>query len=202
MFQKPNIAILIPAAGDSRRMGSPKQLLKWRNTTLLEHTIETAQELNVSKLIVVLGANYERIKTKINKDQIEIIRNDNWKLGLGKSIAFGIDHILKNDSEFDGVLVMLADQPLIDATFLNSILDKFQVEQGQIIATSYKNGKQGVPVLFDKVYFDELSQLNDDKGAKIILHKHSENVSVIDGNNMVLDIDTLQDYNRLYKDNH
>ena len=202
MFQKPNIAILILAAGDSTRMGSPKQLLKWKNTTLLGNAIETAQELKASKLTVVLGANYEDIKKKISQDQIEIIRNDNWKLGLGKSIAFGINHILKNDFELDGVFVMLADQPLIDATFLNSILDKFEVGKRQIIATSYKNGKQGVPVLFDKGYFEELSQLNDDNGAKRVLQKHSENVLVIKGDTMVSDIDSLEDYNRLYMANH
>jgi molybdenum cofactor cytidylyltransferase len=199
---KPNIAILILAAGESSRMGSPKQLLKWNNTTLLEHTIQTSKKSNASKICVVLGANYNLIKTEINNNQGEVLVNESWKKGLGSSIAFGVNNILKSDTNFDAVLVMLADQPLIDYTYLNKILDKFEIGKGQIIATSYKNKKQGAPVLFDKFYLEELLQLNDDNGAQRILQKHSKNVLAINADNMVSDIDTLEDYQKLYNANH
>jgi len=202
LFRKPNIAILILAAGDSTRMGTPKQLLKWKNTTLLGHAIETAKKSNASKICVVLGANYEIIKAKINHYKVGILKNDGWKLGLGSSIAFGVTHLLKSDTNFDAVLIMLADQPLLDSAYLNKVLDKYKIKMNQIIATSYKSKKQGVPVLFDIIYFEELSQLNDDKGAKAILQKYSKNVSAISANNIVSDIDTLEDYEKLYKANH
>jgi molybdenum cofactor cytidylyltransferase len=202
VYQKPNIAILILAAGESSRMGTPKQLLKWKNTTLLEHAIATAQKAKASKTITVLGANYQVIKAKINHDKVEILKNDNWELGLGNSIAFGVNNILKRDANFNAILVMLVDQPLIDSAYLNSILEKYEKGMSQIIATSYKGKKQGVPVLFDAIYFKELSQLYDDKGAKTILQKHSEKVLAINADNRVSDIDTLEDYERLYNAIH
>lgn len=202
MFRKSNIAILILAAGDSSRLGTPKQLLKWKNTTLLGHAIETAQELKTSKLIVVLGANYNLISTKINNYEVAVLVNESWEKGLGSSIAFGVNHLLKSDTNFDAVFIILADQPLIDSAYLNKVLDKYEMGKRQIIATSYKGGKQGVPVLFDAIYFEELSQLNDDKGAKVILQKYSKNVSAISADNIVSDIDTLEDYQRLYNINH
>jgi molybdenum cofactor cytidylyltransferase len=200
--QKPNIAILILAAGDSSRMGTPKQLLKWKNTTLIGHAIETANKSNAFKIYVILGANYNLVASKINHYQVEVLVNESWEKGLGSSIAFGVNHLLKSDSNFDAVLIMLADQPLIDSTYLNNILDKFEKGMSQINATSYKGGKQGVPVLFDAIYFKELSQLNDDKGAKTILQKHFEKVLAINADNRVLDIDTLEDYERLYNASH
>lgn len=197
-----NIAVIILAAGASSRMGTPKQLLKWKNTTLLGHALKTAKGLNQSKIVVILGANFELIKAKVNLDKCEILKNKNWEEGLGKSIVTGVSHILRNDINIDGVLVMLADQPLVDGSYLNTMIIEYREGPFQIIATSYKNGKQGVPVLFDKAYFEELSQLNDDKGAKEILRKYAENVTIIDAPHDVSDIDTLKDYEALYAANH
>ena len=202
MSQKPNIAIVILAAGESSRMGTPKQLLKWENTTLLGHTIETAKALCQTKTIVILGANAERIKPDIKHYQVEVLKNKEWRFGLGNSIAFGVNYILENGSNIDGVLIMLADQPLIDQTYLDTLISAFKAGKQQIIASKYKNQKQGVPVLFDATYFQELTQLNDDKGAKTILQKYSEKVSVINAEKLVSDIDTLEDYERLYKAKH
>ena len=198
----PNIAVIILAAGASSRMGIPKQVLKWKNTTLLGHAIETAQALDQKKLVVVLGANFDQIKARLNDDHIEILKNEDWKSGLGKSIATGIAYILKDDTHFDAVLVMLADQPLVDQSYFKSMLAEYRVGSSQIIATAYKSGKQGVPVLFDRAYLEVLSQLNDDKGAKVILRDHAENVSVVHAAHDVSDIDTIEDYERLYKANH
>ena len=202
MLNIPNIAVIILAAGASTRIGTPKQLLKWKNTTLLGHAIITAKKLNTKDIIVILGNNYALIKSKINNSGIQILNNKNWKNGLGNSIAFGVNNILENKSNIDGILIMLSDQPLIDSEYLNSLINKFIIGKHQIIATSYKSGKQGVPVLFDRIYFNELSKLNDDKGAKAIIEKYIKNVLVINGEQIVSDIDTLENYKNLYNANH
>ena len=174
-----NIVVLILAAGSSSRMGRPKQLLKWNKITLLGHAISTAKEIKPLEIIVVLGANYNLFKSEISQEGIQILNNKNWKKGLGNSIASGVKQILKNDSNFDGILITLADQPLIDSTYLNSLIQEFEVGKSQIIASLYKNDKLGVPVLFDAIYFEELTKLNDDKGAKSLLHKYSDYVSAL-----------------------
>ena len=201
MSDKLNIAILILAAGESKRMGTPKQLLKWKNTTLLGHTIQVSETLNL-KTFVVLGANFEEIKNSISSRSIQILNHENWKNGLGSSIAFGVDYIFKNELDIEAILIVLADQPLINSEYLNSMISVFEKGKNQIIASSYKDGKKGVPVLFDKIYFKELAQLSNDKGAKRLIEKYTDKVVLLNAESMVSDIDTIEDYNGLYQANH
>jgi molybdenum cofactor cytidylyltransferase len=192
------ITTLIMAAGGSSRMGEPKQLLPWKGATLIEKSIDKALQLQMPKPIVVLGANSERIASKIESYPVKIIRNPNWERGLGNSIAFGVNYI-QNNHQVDGVLVILADQPLINASYLKVMLDLFETKKHQIIATKYNNGKLGVPVLFDASYFQELSRIEGDKGAKSILEKYSNLVIITEVTTNIFDVDTKEDYNELGK---
>ena len=197
-----NIVALILAAGQSKRFGSPKQLLKWKDSNLLENAIKTVNTSNVTHTFLVLGANFDEILKMTDTNSVEIIRNHYWKKGLGNSIAFGVSHIFKSNIKVDGILLMLADQPLIDSEYLNALTDTFKLNNNQIIASSYLNDKKGVPVLFDKSYFDELTILKGDKGAKALIEKYSKNVTLIKGENKLVDIDTFEDYEQLYHANH
>ena len=184
------------AAGSSSRMGDPKQLLQWKNVTLIENAINNALQLSILKPIVVLGANNEKIIPIIESYPVEVIHNSNWTSGLGNSIAFGVKHV-RNNKKSDGVLITLADQPLIEMTYLKEIIESFETDKRQIIATQYKNGKLGVPVLFDRSYFNELSIIDGDKGAKLIFEKHSDSVIISPFKTNVFDIDTEEDYKKL-----
>ena len=193
----PNIAIVILAAGASSRMGRPKQLLKWGNDNLLNHTINTALKTNASEVIVVLGANHDLIKNQIVHQSITILNNKDWKLGLGKSIACATEYVLKVKPETQGILIVLADQPLINSDFLNEIIEGFSTGQNQIIATAYNHDRKGVPALFDKFYFYELTTLSDDFGAKQLLKLHESSTIILNPPVENQDIDTLDDYNDL-----
>ena len=194
-----NIAVVILAAGASTRMRTPKQLLKWNSSTLIEHTIKTALNSSAKEIIVVLGANFESIISKIEQYPITILNNEAWKVGLGKSLAFGINYIKQSNKNFNACLVTLADQPFIDAEFLNTLINEFQPNKKQIIATSYNNEKQGVPVIFDEFYFDELLKLNDDSGAKQLLNKYKSSLKTFKPDIENVDLDTKSDYETLYK---
>jgi len=85
---------------------------------------------------------------------------------------------------------------------LNSMISKFEKRKNKIIVSSYKDGKKGVPALFDKIYFKELAQLSNDNGAKILIKKYTDNVVLLKAESLVLDIDTLEDYQNLYMNNH
>lgn len=183
-------------------MGKPKQLLPWKKTVLLNHVINTANHINNSATYVVLGANNVIITPEIQHQDIEIIYNPNWELGLGSSIAFGVKTIMDSKHNFDAILILLSDQPLIDAYFLNALVDAFETGEKYIVASSYGTEKIGVPALFDTRYFKELSMLNQDKGAKEIISKHSEYVRSLNANHVIADIDTKEDYERLYKEHH
>lgn len=197
-----NIAIILLAAGESKRFGAAKQLLLWKETTLLQNSINIISNLNILEKYVVLGANEHLIQSKTSFADVQVLINKDWEMGLGKSIAFGVHHILKNKKNIEGVLLLLADQPLINSEYLNTMINKFKSGNHQIIASSYKNKKIGVPALFDSCYYDELTMLNSDKGAQFIIKKHKKNVTVLSAEDLVLDIDTKEDYDKLHKQNH
>lgn len=202
MLKQSKIAILILAAGGSSRMGTPKQLLKWKDSNLLDQTISKAIQLKSEEVIVVLGAKSDKIIPKIDQNKVSILINQNWELGLGSSISEGIKFIQMSYPDITGILVMLSDQPLIELDHYLTLIDVFTSESRQIIATKYNDGKLGVPALFDSFYLNDLSELNSETGAKQLLIKYSKNVQSVLNQNAVFDLDTLEQYDELYKANH
>ncbi len=191
---KDAIAILILAAGASTRMGKMKQLLPWKGTTLLGNAIQQAENTNAKNIYIVLGANANRIKEAL-KTNLHILVNSDWKSGLGSSLAYGVRHIQANKEEASGVLVLLADQPLIDTTFINSLIDNFEGDTS-IVTTGYKN-RVGVPAVFGSAYFSQLAGLHKDFGAKELIQQHKDRYIRIEGGAKTIDIDTLEDYEKL-----
>lgn len=192
-----NIAILILAAGESKRMQSIKQLLPWKNTTLLGNAIEQAMESKGNAVYVVLGANSNKISPTIAHYNVPIIENKNWKNGIGKSIACGVNFLIKNQLKYDAILIMLADQPLINSSYYNLLIDTYSQQEAKIIASETDN-KPGVPAIFDAIYFDNLAQLNEDKGAKEILVASQKEVCILHSNCSLIDVDTSSSYENLY----
>ncbi|MFT4668915.1 MAG: molybdenum cofactor cytidylyltransferase [Flavobacteriaceae bacterium] len=202
MPSESNIVIIIPAAGASRRIGSPKQLLKWGDSTLISHAIDTAEELGQKEIVLVLGAYYDKIKAEIDNRSIQTLKNEDWENGLGSSIAAGVEYLVKSLDTCDAVLILLPDQPLIVPFYLKTMIDKFKVGENQIIATKYGSGKYGVPALFDKKYFEKLRGLTDDRGAQELIKQSAKFVTTVDINPLISDIDTEEDYKKIYKANH
>lgn len=195
-----NIQHLMMAAGTSSRMGKPKQLLPWGNKTLIEYQITVLLETN-QQVSVVLGAYAEKISKVIEKYPIDIYVNENWKKGMGTSIAYGVKQLIKKDPTVEGILISLIDQPLINATHFNKMLRFFEPGKGQINVSKSKDGWSGVPVLFDRAYFNELIDLQGDDGAKLIIKKYRNSVKLIDSEDSLKDIDTHEAYLELLKIN-
>ena len=196
MVSSNNIAILILAAGASSRMGKiTKQLLPWENTTLLGKTIRTAKACTADSITLVVGAKATSIRKSVSQENIQIIENTEWKSGLGSSIACGTKFLLKTNPLINAILVVLADQPLIDSLYLNKVITTFNSE-GKGVATAYKN-KAGVPALFPKAYFEKLVTLHDDFGAKGIINDIKESFAVLQPGYKTIDIDTKSDYENL-----
>ena len=199
-FKTPKIAIVVLAAGASKRMGTPKQLLPWGNVTLIEHVIQIAIQTTSKEVVVVLGANHDFLSDRIKQYPISILNNKGWESGLGSSISCAVNHLITLKPNVDGVLIMLADQPFIDSDFLNTMITNFEMNKDRIVATSYKEDKYGVPVLFDRVYFKELVALHDDYGAKHILKKYESQVMALTPPNINVDLDTREDYRKFFNE--
>lgn len=190
----PRVAIIILAAGASKRMGTPKQALPWGNTSLIGHAVQTALKVHATEVAVVLGAHYSYLNSEIKQYRITILNNKDWEMGLGSSIARGVRYLTNIESNVDGVLILLADQPFISSDFLESMILNFEPNKNQIITTLYEEGNQGVPVLFDTLYFDELLQLQDDSGAKHLLKKYKSQVKALIPSIKNVDLDTKEEY--------
>ena len=184
------IAILLLGAGSSTRMGVVKQLLAVGETTLLGVTIEQALRSKAAKVYCVLGANSETIKPSISTYNIESIINPNYKTGLSSSIVAGIEHLKHQD--FDATLIMLGDQPLITAAYLNEMMETFKNNVEKIIASKYKTSS-GVPSIIPKKYYSQLLKLTGDKGAKDFLNRHQKEIITLKNINL-MDIDTKKEY--------
>lgn len=188
------ISTIILAAGESSRLGQPKQLLKYENQTLIERIVSIVSAMNFEKNIVVLGAFANEIKSVLTADKVEIIMNEDWKKGMSSSLQKGLE-VAENS---DAVLVLLSDQPFINAALINEIIEKAKNTNFPIIATKYKE-VLGVPTLFKQSIFEELKSLNASVGAKKIIKQYAQNnqVDFVDFEKAAIDIDTMADYERL-----
>lgn len=192
------IAIIILAAGSSTRMGKIKQLLKFKDNTLLETAIEAATASNGSAVFCVLGAHSEIIKKEIGSQHIDIIFNKEFNTGLSSSIVAAINHIEKRQVDLDAALIMLADQPEVTSEYLNTLIAVYQKNATKIIASNYNNNP-GVPAMFPKKHFKNLALLKGDKGAKDFLKLHASETINIHRDLPLKDIDTEKDYESLLK---
>jgi len=199
MQKSDNIAILILAAGESSRMGNhTKQILPWKETTLLGNAVDQANNSIANTTYVVLGAKDEVIKAEVDLESCTVIKNTNWENGLGSSIAAGIEYIFSKTMEHDAVLIMLADQPLIDSNYLNKMMGNWISDPSNIITTQYKD-HSGVPAIFGKKYFAELQKLDEDFGAKDIIAANKEVILALQSEGKEIDIDSWETYQELLK---
>ena len=189
----PEVYALILAAGGSRRMGRPKQLLHWQGRTLLEQAIDNARRVLPGRVIVVLGADAESIENSVVLGSVVTVRNPGWQEGIASSIRAGIKAL---PASAEALLVQLCDQPLIDSKHLSALLDAWHCEPERIAASRY-HSTVGVPALFPAAYFDRLSTLTGDQGAKRLLIESDENLLKIPFAGAELDIDTPDDFKRL-----
>ncbi|MBD0776311.1 nucleotidyltransferase family protein [Maribacter sp. ANRC-HE7] len=191
-----NIALIILAAGESSRMQQPKQLLPWGDTTLLGHAVNVAQRSEANKFYTVLGAHADAIQKKVALSNTQFIINPEWKKGIGSSIAYATRYLLNSETDYDGLLFMLCDQPLINAEYLNGMIKAYGNGDKNIIATAYEHGN-GVPVLFHKKFIGELLALDGDSGAKDIITKNTGEVCALTPKGIQIDLDTYEEYQHL-----
>jgi molybdenum cofactor cytidylyltransferase len=190
------IPLLLLAAGASSRMGQPKPLLPWGELNLIEHQVRILLKTN-QPVAVVLGSGAAQVIPVIEKYPLQILINKHWKRGIGSSIASGVEQLLRKLPDAAGVVITLVDQPLISYHHYNKMIRLFQPGSEQILVSRTDSGWQGVPVLFDQFYFQNLQTLTGDEGAKTILKRYPDAVQSIRCNEILDDMDTPQDYQRL-----
>ncbi|PWB27977.1 NTP transferase domain-containing protein [Flavobacterium sp. HTF] len=189
-------AIIILAAGNSSRLGEPKQLLRYKNKTLLENTIAAASAVPNSIIIVVTGANHELIQKELYTESVIICYNPDWENGMSTSINAGLKKLLTLHPDIQKCIFTVCDQPYLSGAVFEDLLKEYFKTKKGIIASSYSQ-TLGTPVLFDKKYFDGLFELKGQEGAKKIITQFAEDTTSVLFDNGAIDIDTVEDYNNL-----
>ncbi|MEM7373337.1 MAG: nucleotidyltransferase family protein [Bacteroidota bacterium] len=188
-----DIPIIILAAGNSSRLGRPKQLLPYQGKSLLRHAVDTALLAKTGEVIVVVGSRANQIQKDINRLSVKIVMNHGWEAGMGGSISTGMQQVPQMSV---GVLLMLCDQPQLSADHLIDLARSHKEKHHPIVASSY-GGQLGVPACFSSAYFSQLSHLSGQTGAKKLLIQHQPLVHSLPFPKGMLDVDTEEDYQRL-----
>ena len=188
--------LVILAAGASSRLGEPKQKIIFKGKSLLQRAVETALNSACRPVIVILGAYDHEIKPDIENEDVIVYHNPVWEEGMASSIRLGIEALQKTEQPVSGVILLVCDQPFVDASLLNDMINKKAITGKGIIACAYDN-TLGVPALFDKKFFPELLSLEGQEGAKKIIMNHRESVAEMPFPSGSFDIDTIDDYKAL-----
>lgn len=191
-----SIGVVILAAGQSSRLGKPKQLLTLNGLTLLEKAASAALDLNSSPVLVVLGAYADDIMSNVQLQGVDIVVNEGWEEGMASSLRMGIEYMQQNHSNVDGILFLVCDQPYLHSALLNDLV-ALQKEKDLPIAASSYGGKIGTPALFHQSTFSSLMLLKGDTGARKLLDERMNDVAVLHFEKGVYDIDTVEDYEQL-----
>lgn len=197
-----NTAIIILAAGQAKRMGSPKQLLMIEGKTLIKSITEKALDTECFPITVVLGANKEKIKPELDKMPITIVDNPFWEEGMASSIRMGMAGVYLTRNDIEAVIFCTADMPNVSSELLNNIRKVAEENpESDIVACKYAN-QIGIPVLFKRKIFNELLDLKGDEGAKKVVKKYLEKTILIDFADGEIDLDTKEDYQKFVSKNN
>ncbi|MBT3176812.1 MAG: molybdenum cofactor cytidylyltransferase [Desulfobacula sp.] len=196
-FSSKKIAGVILAAGSASRMGKTKQLLPFGKTTLLGQVILNARESALDEIIVVLGHNAHKITQTLDLRHIKIIRNKEYSKGQSTSLIKGLENV---SAQCDAAMFLLGDQPLVNAAIINHLIIDFERARKSIIIP-YFNDKRGNPVIIARPLFHRLESLSADTGARVIFDEFKKSILKVQipDKAILVDVDTMDDYEKLFK---
>jgi len=181
------LAAVILAAGGSSRMGQPKQLLKFRGTSLLRRAIDTALAVPADQVIVVLGHAADQLLPECQATSATVVLNDQWQEGVSTSLRGGLAAVA---SEARGVFIYPADMPLVTPEALRELAHRQQVS-GRPAAMTETGGVRGVPVFITRSLFPSLMIQEGDVGGAQYLRGHPEAVEAVHSQKVILNCKKL-----------
>ncbi|MFM7329244.1 MAG: NTP transferase domain-containing protein [Bacteroidota bacterium] len=186
-------AILL-AAGNSSRMGRPKQALPVEGLPLLVRTIRVLKNSgSLRNIVVVTGAGAESLTPLIAEEALSVIENNQWSSGMGSSLKSGLDFLLRQTPVADGVLVSVCDQPFLSVDVIRAIANHAAMHP--LIASNYGE-VLGPPSFFGREFFMELMELPDEGGARTLFNRYPHRVTKVPFPDGAIDLDTPEDYER------
>jgi len=188
--------VLLLAAGESTRLGAPKQYLIYRGDSLLRNAVRTAVELRTAATVVVAGKDPAIMRAQLKDLPAEVFVNDGYAEGMASSIREGVRYFTERHPRVTHILILLCDQPYMDVPHLRNLIHRQQLTAASVTASHYADRK-GAPALFERAVFPQLLNLTGDTGARHIIESLGNSVEVVPFPGGVIDIDTLESYQRL-----
>ena len=192
---------IILAAGASTRFGEPKQLLRLKDKCLLEWVLDAALKSELNRIVLVLGYAHQKILQALGEksqhSKLLVAINPQYEKGQSLSLHIGLSQV-KND--YAAVMFLLGDQPMLNATTINVLLQRFWADEKDICVPIYQ-GKRKTPAIFRRRFYTQLMDIKGDMGARQLIDDNPDRVLAVEMENPIcfFDVDTQQELERLKK---
>ena len=189
------ISGLILGAGASTRLGPPKQLLPFADTTMLGWVVAQAQSAaSLDEIVVVLGRAADEIRERVDFGNARVVDNPVFSEGCSSSYRAGIAAL---NTQSEALMIILGDQPGITPEIINMLAESWRNEEAPIALCSYR-GRRGHPMIFAQSMFDQLVDLHGDKAAWKLVDANSDSLQEVHVDlDFPDDINTSEDFERL-----
>jgi molybdenum cofactor cytidylyltransferase len=187
-----SVAAIVLAAGSSSRMGRPKQVLPVGGKSLVRRAVEAAIGSTGRRTIVVTGEARDQVEAELEGLPVQIVHNPDYQQGMSTSLRAGLAAL---PADAEAVVVLLADQPFVDASVVDSLIGHYQQKRSPIVRPRYA-GEPGNPVLWDHSLFDALAAQTGDQGGRTLLREHASEIAWLDlpDARQQFDVDTPEAY--------
>lgn len=189
-----NIGAVVLAAGQSRRMGTPKMVLPWGRWTVIEQVIHTLDDAGIRDIVVVTGGAKTEIENALQNSPVKLIHNPRaMDSEMLVSLKYGI---MASAPTCEALMVVLGDQPTIEVGVVRAVVEQFTNRRSTIVVPSYQM-RRGHPWLVDRSLWAELLEQPEEETLRDFLNAHSENIDYVEvqSDSVLKDLDTPTDYN-------
>jgi molybdenum cofactor cytidylyltransferase len=194
------ITAIILAAGQAKRMGQPKMLLPWGETTVLGQVIKTVQRAGVNDILVVTGGAREQVEGIVAGYGGRVVHNENFKDGeMLSSLQIGLRALrgfaVSDSSPAEAALIILGDQPQVEERSVRGVASLFVETRARLVVPSYRM-RRGHPWLIARPLWEEILQMNPRQTPRDFLNRHASEIEYVnvDTPSVLSDLDTLEDY--------
>jgi molybdenum cofactor cytidylyltransferase len=189
------ISAIVLAAGASRRMGNPKMVLPWGNTTVIGHVTSVLMASGVGEIVVVTGGSQREVEAALKNQPVRLVFNSHFDTGeMLSSLQVGLSHM--ND-DVDTVMVVLGDQPQIKTEVIREIIHTYIETKAPLVIPSYQN-RRGHPWLVSRPLWKNIFKLNPPDTLKDMIDEFTDYIVYVpvDTDTILRDLDTPDDYLR------
>jgi molybdenum cofactor cytidylyltransferase len=193
---RPKVAAVVLAAGQSRRMGHINKLLELVDEVpLIRRVVETVFASQAAPVVVVTGYEAEEVKAALSALDVIFVHNPNYADGLSTSLKTGLAAVPRDCA---AAVVCLGDMPMIAPKHIDALIERCDPEAGRAVGVPVHLGKRGNPVLWARRFFEAMTDVSGDVGARHLIGAHAELVYEVEFEDtaVLTDLDTPEEWSQ------